>query len=97
MGYRNVERIMWAQPPIDVTPNAKLLLLLMARRAHDEEPFYFGGITHLMLNMPGPDTPDKRRRIMRYLAALHKAGLITSTRKRVGHRRVYELHLPGAG
>ena len=97
MGYRNVERIMWAQPPIDVTPNAKLLLLLMARRAHDEEPFYFGGITHLMLNMPGPDNASKRRRIMGYLATLHKAGLVTPTRKKVGHRKVYELHLPGSG
>jgi hypothetical protein len=97
MGHNNVKAIMWAQPPVDVTPNAKLVLLLMAQRAHDTEPFYYGGISHLMLNMPGPPGANKRRRIMRYLAMLQDAGLISVTDKRDGRRTVYELHLPGLG
>ena len=91
-----MERVLFAHPPVQVTPDRALrVLLLMAKRSHDDEPYYYGGLSHLMLNMPGPAGPNKRRTIMRYLAALQDAGYITATEKRVGHRRVYELHLPG--
>ena len=71
------------------------MLVLMAKRAHDDEPYYYGGISHLMLNMPGPDGPHKRRLMMKYLTILQDAGLVRVTDRREGHRRVYELHLPG--
>lgn len=96
MGNRNVERLLWSVPPItDIHQATFRVLLLMAKRAHDDEPLYYGGMSHLMLNMGYSVDANGRRAIMRHLAKLQAAGYITRTAKYDGRRTVYELHLPG--
>lgn len=97
MGNGNVERLLWAVPPItDIPSQTRWCLLLMAKRAHDEDPRYYGGLTHLMLNLGYSVDASGRRAVMRHLAKLQAAGYVTHTGKREGHRTVYELHLPGS-
>ena len=90
-----MERCLWAHPPLEISHGAWHLLVLMAKRSHDDEPYYYGGISHLMLNMPGLSVEAKRRAVMRHLKELQDAGLVKPTDRREGHRSVYELHLPG--
>lgn len=96
MGNRNVERCLWAVPAItDIPATTYRVLLLMAKRAHDDEPYYYGGLSHLMLCLGYSLDASGRRAVMRHLAKLQDAGYIFKTDKREGRRTVYELHLPG--
>jgi hypothetical protein len=96
MGNRNVEALLWAQPSItDIPATTFRVLMLMAKRAHDDEPYYYGGITHLVMNLGYPTNAHGRRLIMRHLAKLQAAGYISKTGKNDGRRTIYELHLPG--
>ena len=96
MGNRNVEILLWSVPPItDVPPTTFRLLLLMAKRAHDDEPYYYGGLSHLMLNLGYSMNASGRRAVMRHLAILQDAGYISKADKKQGRRTIYELHLPG--
>jgi len=95
MGNRNVERVLWAHPPItDVPASARWCLVLMAKAAHDDSQLYWAGVGWLQLRMGYPDGPGGRRTIMHYLTALEAAGYVRRTDKRKGKRVVYELHLP---
>lgn len=94
MGHKNMARVMLAQPGIRVPPMAWRCLLLMAMRAHDNEPLYWGGVGWLQLNLGYQTGPSGRRKVMRHIATLESAGYIVRTPKRVGHRVVYELRLP---
>jgi len=95
MGHRNMDRIMLAQPCLDLPAQTRYCLLLMGRLAHDEAPLYWGGVSWLQLNMGYSQGPSGRREVMRHLKRLERDGYITRTPKRRGHRVVYELHLPG--
>lgn len=95
MGNRNVERMLWCQPPItDIPPQSRWVLLLMAKAAHDDSQLYYGGVAYLALGLGYTDGRNGRRAIMRHLALLQDTGYLFRTDKRSGRRVVYELRLP---
>lgn len=96
MGNRNVERVLFARPPLTTVPWASLwCLCLMAKTAHDDTQLYYGGVGWLQLQMGYTDGPSGRRAVMRHLVILETAGYVRRTDKRQGHRAIYELRIPG--
>lgn len=96
MGNRNVERVLFARPPLTTVPWAPLwCLILMAKAAHDDTQHYWGGVGWLQLQMGYPDGPGGRRTVMGHIATLERAGYVSRTDKRKGKRVIYELHIPG--
>jgi DNA-binding transcriptional ArsR family regulator len=96
MGHRNVRNCLLAQPPIRLPARTFHCLLLMATAAHDDTGLYWAGVEWLAMNLGLAPGPGGRRAVMEHIERLEQAGYVTRTPKRIGRRRVYELHLPGA-
>lgn len=96
MGDRNVERVLLAMPPISthVSIRSTIVLVHMAKLAHDSTGLYFGGIEWLEQRVYGDTGTHHRRAIMRNLAELEKQGYVSRTAERRGRKAVYQLHLP---
>jgi hypothetical protein len=95
MGHKNIDRVLLAQPPLDLPPRTAWVLLLMAKAAHDETGHYWRGQTWLAVTMGYKPGPDGRRAIRRHLAILTDAGLVKRLPDSVGRNGVYQLTLPG--
>jgi hypothetical protein len=97
MGSQLVRLVVSAQPPLPLSTGAKWALVIMATVAMDDgnPPEYWGGAVVLVLNMPSGDKASNIRKARRYMAELREAGYIRNTGIRVGHRALYDLHIPG--
>jgi hypothetical protein len=97
MGDRNVDRVLLAQPPLGLyMPAATLLvLILMARRAHDDTGRYWAGTAWLQVAAGYPAGPVGRRAVRRHMATLTDLGYLKRLPETVGQHAVYQLQLPG--
>lgn len=90
MGWKNVDRAAL----VDIRPAAaQLLLIHMARVAHDDTGHYYGGIPWLVLRMHYPMNANGERAVYRLISQLVAAGYVKPNGLERG-RRVYVLTLP---
>lgn len=97
MGYRNVEQVLLAQPPLSqyMPAATALVLVLMALRAHDDTGRYWAGTAWLQLAAGYPAGPVGRRAIRRHMATLTDLGYLKRLPEEHGQHGVYQLQLPG--
>lgn len=97
MGHHQVRALLMSQPPVDLAPGAFRVLLVMATATHDSDypPEYWAGISFLVINTPPRKPGSSRRAVMRHLSALQDAGYVIPTDRHKGHRRIYQLRIPG--